>query len=171
MHSETGQTPHERYHQEPRLMRQVDLGAVLGFFHQEVLRIVRQGLLGRACGEPVLRRRSGAAGRSGGRPVRSLLVRWTKSSFTRPWALYRGPRPALPAGKGKPSPTVARAACRAHRAPLSRRPAGRARRHAGTTTQPGHRLPFGTAEERVVRVEFRPRFRPLLGSSRAACPG
>ncbi len=34
--------PHERYHQEPRLIRQVDLGAVLGFFHQEVLRIVSE---------------------------------------------------------------------------------------------------------------------------------
>jgi putative transposase len=39
-HSETGQTPHERYHQEPRMVRQVDLGAVLGFFQQEVLRVV-----------------------------------------------------------------------------------------------------------------------------------
>ena len=37
---ETGQTPHDRYHQEPRLIRQVDLGAVLGFFHREALRTV-----------------------------------------------------------------------------------------------------------------------------------
>ena len=42
VHSETEQAPHERYHQEPRLIRQVDLGAVLGFFHQEVLRIVSE---------------------------------------------------------------------------------------------------------------------------------
>jgi len=40
VHSETGQTPHQRYHQEPRMVRQVDLGAVLGFFQQEVLRVV-----------------------------------------------------------------------------------------------------------------------------------
>ena len=42
VHSETGQTPHERYHQEPRLIRQVDLGAVLGFFHQRLPRIVSE---------------------------------------------------------------------------------------------------------------------------------
>ena len=40
VHSETGQSPHERYHQEPRLIRQVDLGAVLSFFHQRVPRKV-----------------------------------------------------------------------------------------------------------------------------------
>ena len=40
VNSETGQTPYARYHQEPRLLRQVDLGAVLGFFHREVLRTV-----------------------------------------------------------------------------------------------------------------------------------
>ena len=40
VHGETGQTPHDRYHQEPRLIRQVDLGAVLGFFHQRLPRIV-----------------------------------------------------------------------------------------------------------------------------------
>lgn len=39
-HSETGQTPHERYRQEPRLIRHVDLGAVLAFFHQRVSRAV-----------------------------------------------------------------------------------------------------------------------------------
>jgi transposase InsO family protein len=38
LHSETGQTPHERYHQEPRLIRNVDLSAVLTFFHQRVSR-------------------------------------------------------------------------------------------------------------------------------------
>jgi putative transposase len=37
---ETGETPHARYHQEPRLLRQVDLGTVLGFFQREVLRTV-----------------------------------------------------------------------------------------------------------------------------------
>ncbi len=37
---ETGQTPHERFHGEPRLIRQVDLGVVLTFFHQRVLRTV-----------------------------------------------------------------------------------------------------------------------------------
>jgi hypothetical protein len=37
---ETGQTPHERYHQEPRLIRHVDLGVVLTFFHQRVPRTV-----------------------------------------------------------------------------------------------------------------------------------
>jgi transposase InsO family protein len=42
VHSETGQTPHDRYHQEPRLIRQIDLGAVLGFFQQEVLRTVHE---------------------------------------------------------------------------------------------------------------------------------
>jgi hypothetical protein len=40
VNSETGQTPYARYHQEPRLLRQVDLGAVLGFFHQRVPRLV-----------------------------------------------------------------------------------------------------------------------------------
>ena len=40
VNSETGQTPCARYHQEPRLLRQVDLGAVLGFFHQRVPRLV-----------------------------------------------------------------------------------------------------------------------------------
>jgi transposase InsO family protein len=38
LHSETGQTPHQRYHQEPRLIRNVDLGTVLTFFHQRVTR-------------------------------------------------------------------------------------------------------------------------------------
>ena len=37
---ETGQTPQERYHQPPRLIRQVDLGAVLGLFHRRVVRTV-----------------------------------------------------------------------------------------------------------------------------------
>lgn len=37
---ETCQTPHDRYHQEPRLIRNVDLGAVLTFFHQRVPRTV-----------------------------------------------------------------------------------------------------------------------------------
>ena len=40
LHGETGQTPQERYHQEPRLIRHVDLGAVLAFFHQRVPRAV-----------------------------------------------------------------------------------------------------------------------------------
>jgi transposase InsO family protein len=40
VHGETAQTPHDRYHQGPRLLRQVDLGAVLGFFQQETLRTV-----------------------------------------------------------------------------------------------------------------------------------
>ena len=40
LHSQTGQTPHERYHQEPRLIRQVDLGAVLTFFHRRLERKV-----------------------------------------------------------------------------------------------------------------------------------
>ena len=40
VHSETGQTPHERYHQEPRLIRHVDLATVLTFFHQRVPRTV-----------------------------------------------------------------------------------------------------------------------------------
>jgi hypothetical protein len=37
---ETGQTPHERYHEPSRLVRQVDLGAVLTFFHRRVSRTV-----------------------------------------------------------------------------------------------------------------------------------
>jgi putative transposase len=37
---ETGQAPHERYHREPRLIRQVDLGVVLTFFHRRVPRTV-----------------------------------------------------------------------------------------------------------------------------------
>jgi putative transposase len=37
---ETGQTPDERYHGEPRLIRQVDLGVVLTFFHRRVSRTV-----------------------------------------------------------------------------------------------------------------------------------
>jgi putative transposase len=40
VHSQTGQTPHDRYHQEPRLIRQVDLGAVLTFFQERVARTV-----------------------------------------------------------------------------------------------------------------------------------
>ena len=40
VHSETGQAPRVRYYQEPRLLRQVDLGTVLGFFHQRVPRLV-----------------------------------------------------------------------------------------------------------------------------------
>jgi transposase InsO family protein len=40
VHSETSQTPHERYHQESRLIRQVDVSTVLTFFHQRVLRTV-----------------------------------------------------------------------------------------------------------------------------------
>jgi transposase InsO family protein len=40
VNSETGQAPHARYHQPPRLLRQVDLGAVLGFFQQRVPRLV-----------------------------------------------------------------------------------------------------------------------------------
>ncbi len=40
VHSETGQTPHERYHQQPRLIRHVDLGAALTFFHERVPRKV-----------------------------------------------------------------------------------------------------------------------------------
>jgi len=42
VHGETGQTPHARYHQEPRLLRQVDLGAALTFFHLRVVRTVDQ---------------------------------------------------------------------------------------------------------------------------------
>ena len=40
VHGDTGQTPYARYHQEPRLIRQVDLGAVLSFFHHRVSRTV-----------------------------------------------------------------------------------------------------------------------------------
>jgi len=40
VHSETAQTPHQRYYQEPRLLRQVDLAAVLAFFQKHVLRVV-----------------------------------------------------------------------------------------------------------------------------------
>jgi len=40
VHSETKQTPRECYHQESRLVRQVDLGTVLTFFHQRVARTV-----------------------------------------------------------------------------------------------------------------------------------
>lgn len=39
-HSETGQAPHTRYHQQPRLIRNVDLSAVLPFFHHRVTRTV-----------------------------------------------------------------------------------------------------------------------------------
>jgi len=42
IHSQTGQTPHERYHQQPRLIRNVDLGIVLTFFHQRVTRKVNK---------------------------------------------------------------------------------------------------------------------------------
>ncbi|MDZ7619084.1 MAG: DDE-type integrase/transposase/recombinase [Patescibacteria group bacterium] len=37
---ETGQAPHERFHREPRLIRRVDLGTVLTFFHRRVSRTV-----------------------------------------------------------------------------------------------------------------------------------
>ena len=40
VHSQTGQTPRERYDQEPRLIRQIDVGAVLTFFHQRLERKV-----------------------------------------------------------------------------------------------------------------------------------
>jgi len=40
VHSETGQSPYERYHQEPRQIRNVDLGVVVTFFHQRVPRKV-----------------------------------------------------------------------------------------------------------------------------------
>lgn len=40
LHGETGQKPHERYHQAGRLVRHVDLGAVLSFFHERVPRTV-----------------------------------------------------------------------------------------------------------------------------------
>ena len=87
VNSETGQTPHARYHQEPRLLRQVDLGAVLGFFHREVLRTRRQGLLGRAswrtCSSPSIRRCGAMRWSSSTIPSRRL----PKSSFTRPRAL------------------------------------------------------------------------------------
>ena len=170
VNSETGQAPHERYHQEPRLLRQVDLGAVLGFFHQRVPRLVDkdfsdvrvEGLFFAV--DPTLR---------GDR----VVVQYDPFSPLNEVQLYtpagrlRGPRPALPAGKGKSSATLARLACRTHRAPLSRCSAGRTRRHAGTATQSGHRLPFGTTEERVVLVEFRPLFSPVYWVVRVAYPG
>jgi transposase InsO family protein len=40
VHSQTGQSPHERYHQSSRLVRQIDLGAVLAFFHRRLERKV-----------------------------------------------------------------------------------------------------------------------------------
>jgi putative transposase len=40
VHSQTGQSPHERYHQSSRLVRQVDVGAVLAFFHRRLERKV-----------------------------------------------------------------------------------------------------------------------------------
>lgn len=39
-HSETRQTPHERYYQEPHVVRNVDLGAVLTFFRRRERRTV-----------------------------------------------------------------------------------------------------------------------------------
>jgi putative transposase len=39
IHSQTGQTPHQRYHQE-RVIRQVDVGTVLSFFHRRLERKV-----------------------------------------------------------------------------------------------------------------------------------
>jgi transposase InsO family protein len=40
VHSETGQTPHERYHEGSRFIRHVDLGAVLSFFQRREFRKV-----------------------------------------------------------------------------------------------------------------------------------
>jgi transposase InsO family protein len=40
VHSQTGQTPRQRYHQPSRLVRQVDLGMVLTFFHRRLERKV-----------------------------------------------------------------------------------------------------------------------------------
>jgi transposase InsO family protein len=40
VHSETDETPHARYHREPRLVRRVDLSAVLAFFHRRLPRKV-----------------------------------------------------------------------------------------------------------------------------------
>ena len=103
VHSETGQTPHERYHQEPRLIRNVDLGTVLTFFHQRVPRKVDEDHLRRPHRQPVLRRRSEATRRPRDRPVRSLLAPWRKCNCTRPTGDLPGPRQAIPARKGKPS--------------------------------------------------------------------
>ncbi len=96
LHSETGQTPHERYQQEPRLIRNVDLGAVLTFFHQRRAHGGR-GLLRRPHGQPVLRRRSGATRGSGDRRVRSLLVSGGSPVVLARRGVYLGPRQAVPA--------------------------------------------------------------------------
>jgi len=40
VHSETGETPQTRYHQPSQQIRHVDLAAVLGFFHERVVRKV-----------------------------------------------------------------------------------------------------------------------------------
>lgn len=42
MHSETGQAPHERYREDSRFTRQVDLGEVLMFFHRRESRTVNK---------------------------------------------------------------------------------------------------------------------------------
>jgi transposase InsO family protein len=42
VHSETGETPYQRYHQPSRPIRHVDLGAVLAFFHQRLRRTVNE---------------------------------------------------------------------------------------------------------------------------------
>ncbi|MFN2218282.1 MAG: DDE-type integrase/transposase/recombinase [Anaerolineae bacterium] len=42
LHSETGQTPHERYHQGSAFTRQVNLDAVLKFFHRQETRTVNE---------------------------------------------------------------------------------------------------------------------------------
>ena len=72
-------------------------------------------------------------------------------------------------GKREVIPTIACIVCRPHCAPLSRRPAGRTRRHAGTATQLGHRLPFGTEKERVVPVSAASS--PVYWVVRVAYPG
>ena len=165
VHSRTGQTPHERYHQEPRLVRQVDLGAVLGFFQQEVLRIV-DGLRTcgwRTCSSPSIRA-CGAIGWSSS----TILSPLPEVQFYTPRAPPAGA--GIPTRKGQSSSAPARAARRAPHSAQSRRPAGRTRCRTRTSATRGSTIARpgkGTCGPCQLRPRFRPLLRPPEGRVRA----
>ena len=163
MNRETGQPPHLRYHQQPRLLRQVDLGAVLGFFHQRVPRLVDKDFSDVPRGGPVLRRRSDTAGRSAGHPVRSLLR--CRSPALHPHGALRGPRPPLPAGKGEVIPSR-----RPRRLPDRSRPTISMPCGPNTLSCKSNAAAWASTTVRHDKgtcgpVEFRACFRPFIGLS------
>ena len=120
VHGETGQTPHARYHQEPRLLRQVDLSAALTFFHLRVVRTADQDFSDVRLDnlffavDPTLR-------------GDKLIVEYDPFSSLQEVQLYSSTGAYLGRGrryereKGKSPAAPAYAASRTHHAPLSRR--------------------------------------------------